>query len=1260
MFLAVVIGAAGIQLFLAGAAVGQTWNGAPGGNWGTASNWTPATIPNSSSATATFDAVNNVASAVFLTGGPFTVGTLNLNNDVSGGFFIEDGTLQLAGQATINVQSHNPLVDLLGTINIQSNATLNTVFADSTLTIAGTINNIGFSFTKIGPGTLILTGASTSAGDTIVNGGTLVIQNGSKVASNGFLEIGLGNGSIGAATLTGAGSSFTTDLTVFVGDAGNGTLTIQNGAAVSDGVGDIAVSPGTSGTATVTGPGSTWTNSGDLEVGLGGTGTLTIQNGGSVSGVGGDIGGENGSSGTVTATGVGSTWTNSGVFEVGYGGTGKLTIQNGAAALTSTLEIGALTGSSGTVTVSGAGSTWTNSAAAFVGGGPDGPGGAGLLQITNGGTVNAAATTIWNTGTLAIGGTFTLNSPLTIDGGTVRTLSSTNFTNNATLGVGGATFDSNGFDSTFSGAFTGSGGIDKINAGTLTLTGSNTYTGGTIISLGVLQIGNGGTTGSIVGDVTDNGALVFSRADTVTFAGTISGTGSLEQSGTGKTVLTANNTYTGGTTINAGTLQLGNGGTAGSVVGNVTNDGSLVFNRSDSITFNGAISGTGGVTETGGGTLALNANNTYSGGTAINGGTLVAAANNSLGSGLVSVNDASLLGVNPGVTIANFVRVNDTGSLDNAGVIQVTAVGEGPSGAVTTSGGATISNAAGATVAGVGLIGIQSLNGPAIVYNSGLVSGVQGIRFSDGGTITNNAGGVITGSSGLAITSSGGSTNFSNSGTVNGNVALGNSANTVQLFSGSRINGSLSLGTSAASNLILDGSAEQPFSQAVTGTTTNAGSLTKQGSGNWILDIAMNAPVSTKILAGVLTVNGSLNSPAVTVETGGMLKGIGVVNGNLLNGGSVSPGNSPGTLTVNGNFTQGSSGIYNVEIVSPQSYSRLLVTGRANLGGTLQLTLASRFRPSPGQQFVVLSAGQGISGTFRSVIDPGGPPVQAAYQNGAVEVSAGSTAKAAPVFLPSDGTPAGTTALVSDYVFFNSLGSLAGRTAATSDRSIGITFDGGEFDFEGQHGQTYGFPIAGHLKLTDRVALDYEIPLQYVDLPESSFFEAGAILNFPIKMLIASETQPWSWNATPTAAIASTGSKEIIGAGALSNVVSCRWHNITMTYGNYISFFEGETLVSNDPAFPKGTSQQIMKNGLKVDFPFGKGWILEPYGIYTQFFRSAAVSSYYTIGAEVGRHIIWKLEDQPIDLGYYSVGLYIEQGNHYNSGHLQFGSGWKF
>src|ERR1700730_8367116 len=61
--------------------------------------------------------------------------------------------------------------------------------------------------------------------------------------------------------------------------------------------------------------------------------------------------------------------------------------------------------------------------------------------------------------------------------------------------------------------------LAKIGTGTLTLTGNNTYSGGTRISGGFLQIGNGGTTGSISGDVTNNGWLVFGRSDNVTFDG---------------------------------------------------------------------------------------------------------------------------------------------------------------------------------------------------------------------------------------------------------------------------------------------------------------------------------------------------------------------------------------------------------------------------------------------------------------------------------------------------------------------------------------------------------------------------------------------------------------------------------------------------------------------------------------------------------------------------------------------------------------------
>ena len=78
--------------------------------------------------------------------------------------------------------------------------------------------------------------------------------------------------------------------------------------------------------------------------------------------------------------------------------------------------------------------------------------------------------------------------------------------------------------------------------------------------------------------MTNNGELVFNRNNTYTFAGVISGTGSIRQLGSGTTVLTADNSYTGGTTITLGTLQLGEGAggsTAGSIVGDVINRSAL-------------------------------------------------------------------------------------------------------------------------------------------------------------------------------------------------------------------------------------------------------------------------------------------------------------------------------------------------------------------------------------------------------------------------------------------------------------------------------------------------------------------------------------------------------------------------------------------------------------------------------------------------------------------------------------------------------------
>ena len=104
--------------------------------------------------------------------------------------------------------------------------------------------------------------------------------------------------------------------------------------------------------------------------------------------------------------------------------------------------------------------------------------------------------------------------------------------------MGGGTFLADaGTASTLSGAITGVGAWTKAGPGTLTLTGANTYSGGTTVSAGTLQLGAGGTTGSITGNVANNGILAFNRSDVVTFGGVISGTGSVQQNGTGTTVL---------------------------------------------------------------------------------------------------------------------------------------------------------------------------------------------------------------------------------------------------------------------------------------------------------------------------------------------------------------------------------------------------------------------------------------------------------------------------------------------------------------------------------------------------------------------------------------------------------------------------------------------------------------------------------------------------------------------------------------------------
>ena len=142
---------------------------------------------------------------------------------------------------------------------------------------------------------------------------------------------------------------------------------------------------------------------------------------------------------------------------------------------------------------------------------------------------------------------------------------------------------------TYGGTISGTGAVAKDGAGVLTLTGPNTYSGGTFFNAGTVAVGADNNLGAAAGPLTFNGGtLQFTNSfnlsagrpitldapggtiDTQGFATTIAqgitGAGALTKAGAGALTLTGNNEYAGGTTISAGTLQLGNGGTTGSIM----------------------------------------------------------------------------------------------------------------------------------------------------------------------------------------------------------------------------------------------------------------------------------------------------------------------------------------------------------------------------------------------------------------------------------------------------------------------------------------------------------------------------------------------------------------------------------------------------------------------------------------------------------------------------------------------------------------------
>ncbi|EDR3559156.1 autotransporter outer membrane beta-barrel domain-containing protein [Salmonella enterica subsp. enterica serovar Benue] len=261
----------------------------------------------------------------------------------------------------------------------------------------------------------------------------------------------------------------------------------------------------------------------------------------------------------------------------------------------------------------------------------------------------------------------TLISDGTLVASNVEALGSGDVTDNATLELNtGGTFDN---------AISGSGKVEKSGDDALTLSGANTYTGGTLISDGTLVASNVEALGT--GDVTDNAVLELNTGGD--FDNAISGSGQVEKSGDGTLTLSGSNTYTGGTTINDGTLIATSVDALGS--GDVTDNATLALNTGG--TFDNAISGSGQVVKSGDDVLTLSGANSYSGGTLISDGTLVASNVEALGSGDVT-NDA-VLELNTGGDFDN--AISGSGQVEKSGDDVLTL-----SGANSYSGGTLISD----------------------------------------------------------------------------------------------------------------------------------------------------------------------------------------------------------------------------------------------------------------------------------------------------------------------------------------------------------------------------------------------------------------------------------------------------------------------------------------------------------------------------------------------------------------------------------------
>lgn len=542
------------------------------------------------------------------------------------------------------------------------------------LTLSGQNNYAGNIF--VGPGTLALSGAGS-----VFTGSSIVLSNSTSILDlSGLNNLSLTNGQSLAGYGAVTGNVTAADCQIVPGSAGaGGTLTIHGNLTLGGNATnrfDLQFDPNAAGNDEIVVAGT---------LNLSGLNSLQI----------------NPLNGTLSA----------GTYHlITCGSVGSGTAANFQIAVPSGLGLQAAVGVTATgvdliVAESSLNLVWT------------GDGAANLWDLVSSNWLAGGAPTLFTNGASAIFDDTSTNTLVNLTGALQPAFVTVNAAKNYTFAG--------------TGKITGTVTFAKTNSGTLVVLTPNDYSGVTTIGQGTIQVGNGVTSGALgAGLIVDNGTLLMLQPGDSVLGNVVSGTGSLVQAGSGTLALTGANSYSGGTVISAGVVQVGNGGGVGS--GNISDGTSLVFNNSASNVVSGNIGGAGNVVLAGSGLVELTGNNTYGGGTLVNNGMLL--VNNTTGSGTGS---GGVVVANGGVLSGNGV-VSGPVTINSAGVF---SPGDGTgtltiNGNFTANRGSILDYALGTNSDEAVVSGNLALNGTLNITNSGGLGNGAYPLFAYGGSLS--------------------------------------------------------------------------------------------------------------------------------------------------------------------------------------------------------------------------------------------------------------------------------------------------------------------------------------------------------------------------------------------------------------------------------------------------------------------------------------------------------------------------------------------